>query len=643
MPPPLPSNLFSITDTDKNRDLLLLIIEYLNEHGLSVSATVLRDEAQLSTTNNSLPPLTTSTTTTITNSTTATTTINNSTKDRIRIRDMAILEGDWETLKEISKKIPAPRRKAFLYAILKQEFLELVNGQESQLAFAYFNRCLKPLESFIKQVAGEEEFFQLLYLTTCKSVRDATRFQEWNVTESRVKLVRILNEMSQDDLLLNFTNTTTDATNNLQTTPDMINSSNNSIDQQQQTTTNTNTTTTTTIIPPNRLMILIQQAYAYQILISHTHPSIHAKIHIDSLLRDYSYMLVPNGKASPHKYVGGGNTISTIASTNIPSTTTTTPATTLYSSPQQPPIKCLTWVGSEHLAAGSNNGTFTYWRVGESQPLLICKQQQQRAKIWDVACSRDGKLLGYVHSNSHVTLRSVNGDMNGNNYNNSSSSSNSNSSSDPCHLLCEIDTKHRGDVYNITFMNDSSSFITSGFDHTSKQFDVETSQCIKTFSGHTAAVTCADMFGNLVVTGSKDRTVMFFDISSGVCVRTLDRIVGEVTSIQLSMNGERLLIASKDSTHRIFDIRTGTCLTRFKGAVNSSKSFLRANFGSSDNVVLSGSENGSVLIWDAHSGSVLQTLKGHHGPVYRTVWNDVLGLLASCSDDGTVRCWKYHE
>ena len=40
---------------------------------------------------------------------------------------------------------------------------------------------------------------------------------------------------------------------------------------------------------------------------------------------------------------------------------------------------------------------------------------------------------------------------------------------------------------------------------------------------------------------------------------------------------------------------------------------------------------------------MLQKLRGHSGVVYEAAWNAKQGLLASCSDDQTVRVWCYDE
>lgn len=71
--------------------------------------------------------------------------------------------------------------------MLLQEYLELIERQEYQKAFAFLNRRLKPMEG--TAASTPNEFLNLCYLLTCKSVADAGHFRSWGgVLGGREKL-----------------------------------------------------------------------------------------------------------------------------------------------------------------------------------------------------------------------------------------------------------------------------------------------------------------------------------------------------------------------------------------------------------------------------------------------------------------------
>lgn len=87
---------------------------------------------------------------------------------------------------------------------------------------------------------------------------------------------------------------------------------------------------------------------------------------------------------------------------------------------------------------------------------------------------------------------------------------------------------------------------------------METGKIVKAFSGHQSSISKAifNSYGNLIITGSKDRTIKFWDLASGLCINTMSSHLGEVTSVAINSTGNLLFSSSKDNSHRLWDIRS---------------------------------------------------------------------------------------
>jgi WD40 repeat protein len=103
--------------------------------------------------------------------------------------------------------------------------------------------------------------------------------------------------------------------------------------------------------------------------------------------------------------------------------------------------------------------------------------------------------------------------------------------------------------------------------------------------------------GNLVISGSKDSTIKFWDLVSGVCVKTYSSHLGEVTSVEMNKTGGLLLSGSKDNSNRLWDVRLARPIRRFKGHQNTSKNFVRASFGPDESLIVGGSEVFNLVYW----------------------------------------------
>ena len=109
-----------------------------------------------------------------------------------------------------------------------------------------------------------------------------------------------------------------------------------------------------------------------------------------------------------------------------------------------------------------------------------------------------------------------------------------------------------------------------------------------------------------------------------------------INSVVFSHDSALLASASNDFSVKIWDAATGSCVATHVGH----SSFVRSVVFSHDSARLaSASDDETVKIWTAPNRPCFATLEGHRYGVNSVVFSHDSALLASASDDDTVKIW----
>ncbi|KAN0027026.1 hypothetical protein ACTFIU_009706 [Dictyostelium citrinum] len=584
------TDIFDPNEPQIKEDIIRMIIQYLQDEGYTASLLTVQDEANVKF-NEHVYKIT-----------------------QMKKMKKAILEGDWNEVEKLTAKNTFKNHQSFLYAVYKQAYLELLEKQEYQKAFSYLTKRLKPLEG---RQNNADEFKDLCYLLTCRSVQELNSFKSWDGSKgaSREKLVEQFQSMLELE--------------------------------------NTKSTGALFRVPPHRLITLFKQSVAYQIEFGRYHPKVMPKI--KTLLDDYSCFVLPNSlkfNCHGHKknvkcveFIGNGLTLASGSSDNtikLWNTETGTCINTLTGHTSR--VWDLSSSSNGNLLASSaGDGIIKIWDVSQNKSSISSSSSSYTSSITSSVTSGINSIS--INSGNFNNINMINNNNSNNKNPNNSNNNKSNVINNNCLLSLKV---HEGDAYTVQFHPGQNHIATGGYDKSIHLYDVRTGQLIKSFSGHSGSISKVifNPHGNLIISGSKDSTIKFWDIVSGVCIKTLSSHLGEVTSISTNSSGSYLLSASKDNSNRLWDIRNARPIKRFKGHQNTSKNFIRSSFGPNESLVVGGSEDGYTYIWDIETCNILQKLgtpSNNMPMVYSATWCQEQSLLATCSQDCSVKLWWYDK
>ncbi|KAI9482935.1 MAG: quinon protein alcohol dehydrogenase-like superfamily [Benjaminiella poitrasii] len=244
---------------------------------------------------------------------------------------------------------------------------------------------------------------------------------------------------------------------------------------------------------------------------------------------------------------------------------------------------------------------------------------------------------------------------------------------------------------------DEAKLVTGSMDHTLKIWNWQTGKCIRTLEGHTGGVLSLHFNSRLMASGSTDRTIRVWNFSAGECC-TLTGHTEWVNSVRFCQEGAMLVSASDDSTIRLWDVQTRSCIRVLNGHVGQVQIAIPSPTGfthrfseeeiysrqpqnngnhfssnippfyqpacASENnrrnststakskatipatntavlsrnpIIISGSLDNTIKIWDMNTGNCIRTLFGHVEGVWSLAY-DTLRIISG-SHDKTVRVW----
>ncbi|KAL5118665.1 hypothetical protein ACEQ8H_003342 [Pleosporales sp. CAS-2024a] len=232
-----------------------------------------------------------------------------------------------------------------------------------------------------------------------------------------------------------------------------------------------------------------------------------------------------------------------------------------------------------------------------------------------------------------------------------------------------------------------STLITGSLDNTIKMWNWHTGELLRTLPGHSNGVIGLHMAGKLLASGSSDHTILVHNFNN----MSRTRLIGHtdwVNSVKIDLPSRTLLSASDDLTVRLWDLDTATCLKVYeahsgqvqqvlplphefeideddftpskKGNISDTTSLASdginpsglghsslpgvASFFPNDPdrpnppaYMLTGSLDGTIVLWHVPSGRVVHKFLGHVEGIWSLAADSL--RMVSGAEDKTIKIW----
>ncbi|XP_015922477.1 WD repeat-containing protein 48 isoform X2 [Parasteatoda tepidariorum] len=214
----------------------------------------------------------------------------------------------------------------------------------------------------------------------------------------------------------------------------------------------------------------------------------------------------------------------------------------------------------------------------------------------------------------------------------------------------EIEKYHRSGVNSLQFDGYLGRLYSAGRDSIIRIWNVRNLKepFIQSMEHHTDwvndIVLCCG--GKNLISASSDTTVKVWNAHKGFCMSTLRTHKDYVKALAYAKDREQVASAGLDRAIFLWDVNTLTALTASNNTVTTSSlsgnkdSIYSLAMNPSGNVIVSGSTEKVLRVWDPRSCQKMMKLKGHSDNVKALAINRDGTQCLSGSSDGTIRLWS---
>jgi WD40 repeat protein len=159
------------------------------------------------------------------------------------------------------------------------------------------------------------------------------------------------------------------------------------------------------------------------------------------------------------------------------------------------------------------------------------------------------------------------------------------------------------------------------------------------FVSHISSINAIDFSkdGRQLLSGSSDNNIKLWDVESATLIKTFSEHVTNTWDVMFTPDGKSAISAENDYIvywRNAVDGPIGKlAFYGHTGLVSS------VDMSNDMKTIISGSQDKTIKVWDAHTGDLLKTISDHNGGVNDVEFNPANNQFASCSADSTIKIW----
>jgi WD40 repeat protein len=290
------------------------------------------------------------------------------------------------------------------------------------------------------------------------------------------------------------------------------------------------------------------------------------------------------------------------------------------------------------LASADEGGIVRLWSVQTGHCLrTISRYIENPGAIYSLMFDHTGKTLAAASKDKAIRIWNVDTLLT------------DETTDQPTHIF----TDHAAPVMSIAFPSREPEFetlkyalVSSGYDRKVRLFDIKNKDCQELYEHNDWVWSVAfSPFGKWIASGSKDCTVIIWNVDKGEIEAVLREPTNMVLSLTFSPDEQTLAIGGADGTIRLWSIQQG----QYQNLLSKGGCWIRAvDFTPDGEQLISCDDGAKVQVWDIKSNNRLKTWQGHVNAVRAVVIPDFQMYpekdsrsIISCGDDSLVREWDY--